>query len=102
MASQSLGEWSNPSDEERARQERLRLRMSSHVVPEAEAPRRLPQFPRPPSHDFTMSHLKPDDVVTNPSEDGLTQPQYQDQGGAYRSHNSPPVGRSRPLPLLPH
>ncbi|KAJ3902176.1 hypothetical protein F5879DRAFT_924044 [Lentinula edodes] len=84
---ESIGEWSNPSDEERARQSRVdaRLRRRS-VVPRSEQPRKLPHFPRPPENTLIvprLMHPHEDDVISNPSEE---------------EHGS---STSRPLPPLP-
>lgn len=71
----SEGEWSNPSDEERARQRRLHRRMlSTGTGNETQTPRRLPNFPRPPVNDtfFDAPRARPamdDDIVSNPSEE---------------------------------
>ncbi|EJD55373.1 hypothetical protein AURDEDRAFT_109718 [Auricularia subglabra TFB-10046 SS5] len=71
----SDGEWSNPSDEERARQRRLHRRMlSTGTGNETQTPRRLPNFPRPPVNDtfFDAPRARPamdDDIVSNPSEE---------------------------------
>jgi len=65
----SIGEWSNPSDEERARQRRLEhraRRRASH----ADRPRRIPNFPRPPENTVVGPLLMEEDIISNPSEEG--------------------------------
>ncbi|THG97227.1 hypothetical protein EW026_g4730 [Hermanssonia centrifuga] len=103
---ESIGEWSNPSDEERARHERLNRRMlrrAKQIRRDLEAPRRLPNFPQPPGTSFV--HLD-DDVISNPSEEGDRH--LRDQYHAYErmSQYSRPSSnqstRGRPLPPLPH
>ncbi|KAE9385665.1 hypothetical protein BT96DRAFT_572216 [Gymnopus androsaceus JB14] len=99
---ESIGEWSNPSDEERARQARVdaRLRRRSIAIP-SEQPRKLPQFPRPPDNTIVIPRvMQPhhdDDIISNPSEE-------EDRGG-YIGLDSryPPSGGSgsRPLPPVP-
>ncbi|KAF9068506.1 hypothetical protein BDP27DRAFT_1327171 [Rhodocollybia butyracea] len=98
---ESIGEWSNPSDEERARQARVeaRLRRRSIATLPSEQPRKLPQFPRPPDNTIIVPRLmqpKDDDIISNPSEE---------EHGGYISLDMryPPSGGtgSRPLPLVP-
>ena len=104
---ESIGEWSNPSDEERARQERVQRRALRRNKREVEGPRRIPNFPRPPDNTLVggMSAAE-DDIVSNPSEeDGHAR---SDSHGAYlgvvyaRPSSSSPSTRNRPLPPLPH
>ncbi|KIM51675.1 hypothetical protein SCLCIDRAFT_617773 [Scleroderma citrinum Foug A] len=84
---ESIGEWSNPSDEERARQARVQRRMLRHRQ-EIETPRRLPNFPAPPTKGLSAERresflgVDPVDFALRPS-----------------STSTP--GR-RPLPPLPH
>ncbi|PCH33123.1 hypothetical protein WOLCODRAFT_134939 [Wolfiporia cocos MD-104 SS10] len=101
---ESIGEWSNPSDEERARHERhqrrLLRRAKQQAQPDLETPRRLPNFPRPP--DIAPSFVDQDDIVSNPSEEGNTQEQQftvADQRGHFARPSSD--GHGRPLPPLP-
>ena len=96
---QSIGEWSNPSDEERARQERMHRRMLrrvKQVKQELEIPRRLPNFPRPPALPASMpavAESTDDDIVSNPSDEDREEFEYFQQ---------PPSAGRRPLPPLPH
>ncbi|TFY56879.1 hypothetical protein EVJ58_g7367 [Rhodofomes roseus] len=101
---ESIGEWSNPSDEERARQDRVQRRTlrrqrrhSQHEL-ETHTPRRLPNFPRPP--DIAPTFVDQDDIVSNPSEDENARGPFS--FGA-RSHFPRPSssGHGRPLPPLP-
>ncbi|KAF9513056.1 hypothetical protein BS47DRAFT_1393681 [Hydnum rufescens UP504] len=109
--SESTGEWSNPSDEERHRQDR-RLRRQL-----ATAARRTPQFLQYPSASIGSTFgfgIPPpptqqrfDDIISNPSEEGIH------DHSAYFSASDPdafyPTNRSdngsvrahRPLPLPP-
>ncbi|EIW65282.1 uncharacterized protein TRAVEDRAFT_68801 [Trametes versicolor FP-101664 SS1] len=100
---ESIGEWSNPSDEERARTERLHRRMMrrvKQVKQELEIPRRLPNFPRPPSLSMQvpgMGAAADDDIVSNPSDEehaSFVDPYFP------RPQSDHSVGR--PLPPLPH
>ncbi|KAF7319755.1 hypothetical protein MKEN_00757900 [Mycena kentingensis (nom. inval.)] len=63
---ESLGDFSNPSDEERARQERVERRLQRRRAL-ADQPRRVPNFPRPP--DNTIIRPMDDDMISNPSEE---------------------------------
>ena len=73
---QSIGEFSNPSDEERARQKRSERRMhqraasSSRKVSVDDQPRRLPDFPRPPDNTLIF-HREEEEIISNPSEENL-------------------------------
>ncbi|KAI0668722.1 hypothetical protein C8Q78DRAFT_979228 [Trametes maxima] len=100
---ESIGEWSNPSDEERARQERNHRRMLrrvKQVKQELEIPRRIPNFPRPPTMPVSVSATQSghdDDIVSNPSDEehaSYVDPYFP------RPHSDSGVGR--PLPPLPH
>ncbi|KAH0838729.1 hypothetical protein J3R83DRAFT_7083 [Lanmaoa asiatica] len=104
---ESIGEWSNPSDEERARQDRMQHRLLRQRNQEMETPRRLPNFPTPPTNIFGLRVRRDYDLVSNPSEDGM----HAEQRAAFLgvdpveftlgpSSTSTP-GR-RPLPPLPH
>ncbi|TFK76630.1 hypothetical protein BDN72DRAFT_829764 [Pluteus cervinus] len=71
---ESIGEWSNPSDEERARQIRATRRIrrrESQQIPLDEIPRRLPNFPRPPENTMIVPPRirDEDDIISNPSDD---------------------------------
>ncbi|KAK0208016.1 hypothetical protein DFS33DRAFT_403722 [Desarmillaria ectypa] len=99
---ESIGEWSNPSDEERARQQRLERRA---LQQDAEQPRRIPNFPRPPENTMVLARSGEEDIISNPSEEE----QLHDHEGYLGVHNyyeRPPSnmsGRSsRPLPPPPH
>ncbi|KAI0318178.1 hypothetical protein OF83DRAFT_57011 [Amylostereum chailletii] len=65
----SIGEWSNPSDEERARQDRIQRRLTRRSQHEIQLPRRIPNFPQPPRTGTVYSLGVPDDLVSNPSEE---------------------------------
>ncbi|TRM62921.1 hypothetical protein BD626DRAFT_557808 [Schizophyllum amplum] len=102
---ESIGEWSNPSDEERARQQRAerRVRRKAARQRDAEQPRRLPNFPRPP--DNTLAIARPpidDDIVSNPSDEEGPAKHYL--GVDYYEHPGSEYGGSqaRPLPPIPH
>ncbi|KAK1219071.1 Carbamoyl-phosphate synthase [Marasmius sp. AFHP31] len=64
---ESIGEWSNPSDEERARQQRAERRRRGTI--ESEQPRRLSKFPRPPEttayHFMHQSAGDEDEIISN-------------------------------------
>jgi hypothetical protein len=78
---ESIGEWSNPSDEERARQERQQRRLirRAHRQRQQESiqvPRRIPNFPHPPVNSLPLTSLlsqplreAEDDMISNPSDD---------------------------------
>ncbi|KAF8060923.1 hypothetical protein FPV67DRAFT_1673756 [Lyophyllum atratum] len=98
---ESIGEWSNPSDEERARKQRLERRNRRRASLQIDMPRRLPNFPRPP--DNTVAMRMEDDMISNPSEEGRHMTHGEYLGIDYYSR--PPSnlsGTSRPLPPLPH
>ncbi|KAG6373108.1 hypothetical protein JVT61DRAFT_6710 [Boletus reticuloceps] len=94
---ESIGEWSNPSDEERARQERLQRRLlrqrNRNREMEMETPRRLPNFPAPPTSILGLRVRRDFDLVSNPSEDEM----HAEQRAAFLGVD-PDVGRS----LLSH
>ena len=98
---QSIGEWSNPSDEERARQRRVHRRLLRRAQQEIEKPRRLPNFPRPPDNTIALGLRREEDIISNPSEEELInaeKPDYLDH-----RYSRPPSNMSaRPLPPLPH
>ena len=94
---QSIGEWSNPSDEERARQQRVDRRLRRRAQ-ETEVPRRLPKFPCPPENTIARPMQRNDDIISNPSEeDGLGVGAYYPEL-PLNMVSTPP----RPLPPLPH
>ena len=112
---QSIGEWSNPSDEERARQARAQRRMRRRMLGDPEVPRKIPNFPRPPEDSYVQSlpdddeHYSKDvedDIISNPSDEehghrlrfsGVRRSQL------YAEITSPESFQgSRPLPPLPH
>ncbi|PPQ90421.1 hypothetical protein CVT25_014939 [Psilocybe cyanescens] len=87
---QSIGEWSNPSDEERARQQRVdrRMRRRAAQQQQIDQPRRIPNFPRPPETTLGFTSHRDDDIISNPSEEnyvmgrqaefiGVTTEEYQ-------------------------
>ncbi|KZT24681.1 hypothetical protein NEOLEDRAFT_1093966 [Neolentinus lepideus HHB14362 ss-1] len=108
---ESLGEFSNPSDEERARLQRLHRRTMRRGKGDMETPRRLPNFPRPPEMAPAYMSIPPDmgkddEIMSNPSDEGHASEGHAhlgiDSSEYYRpsSHDSSIGGR--PLPPLPH
>ncbi|KAF7340186.1 hypothetical protein MVEN_01937200 [Mycena venus] len=96
---ESIGEYSNPSDEERARQQRVERRMQRRLD---DQPRRVPNFPRPPDNTVIVPRPHEDDMISNPSEEeALRRGEYLgvDPNNYY---SASPSGGSRPLPALPH
>ena len=106
-----MSEYSNPSDEERARQARLERRRQklNNLHATEEVPRRLPNFPRPPE---AIQRIKPrasqESMISNPSEEErlLTQRMQQrlnpsGTGSTPRSGGSPFGSTARPLPPIP-
>ena len=95
---QSIGEWSNPSDEERARRERVQRRIRRRQRQLSNKPRRLPNFPKPPEEP-SMARLsmpssdREEDIMSNPSEEYLAVA----AGSFYASRS--PVSHSLPPPL---
>ncbi|KAH8101585.1 hypothetical protein BXZ70DRAFT_906693 [Cristinia sonorae] len=108
---ESIGEWSNPSDEERARKDRLHrrtVRRAAQLKRELEIPRRLPNFPRPPEHGAAYLTAD-DDIISNPSEEERIRggrDSYLDLDHTHALYSRPAsdlVGEGgRPLPPLPH
>ncbi|GJJ08779.1 hypothetical protein Clacol_002998 [Clathrus columnatus] len=109
----TMDEYSNPSDEERARQanaERRAARLRRSV--DSEVPRRLPEFPLPPVETSLPSRsFTEDDIVSNPSEEGRhlgqngwvhTQQQYQQDYPPFQPSVDSQTRSPRPLPPLPH
>ena len=100
ITKESIGEWSNPSDEERARQERRQRRMVRRTQGALQdIPRKLPNFPRPPPTSFIpLSNQTGDDAFSNPSDEEkiieeTVYPQLPPSGS---------TGYGRSLPPLPH
>ncbi|KAG6878337.1 hypothetical protein C0993_008515 [Termitomyces sp. T159_Od127] len=65
---ESIGEWSNPSDEERVRKERLERRNRRRASAQIDVPRRIPNFPRPPDNTIAIPAHN-EDIISNPSEE---------------------------------
>lgn len=104
---QTMDEYSNPSDEERARQaraERKAARMRQSIG--SEIPRRLPEFPLPPENTLVMPPSSTDDdIVSNPSEEGRNLEQngwFHPQQQYLQDYSYPQTRSPRPLPPLPH
>ncbi|EAU93335.2 hypothetical protein CC1G_08648 [Coprinopsis cinerea okayama7 len=77
---ESLGEFSNPSDEERARRQRVERRMRRRAAREQtdeilqvhDQPRRIPNFPLPPETTLTFIPAQregSEDIISNPSDE---------------------------------
>ncbi|TFK41407.1 hypothetical protein BDQ12DRAFT_679415 [Crucibulum laeve] len=104
---ESIGEWSNPSDEERARQQRVERRIRRKAAQQLDKPRRLPNFPRPPESTIIL-HAREDDIISNPSDEGRAMNHHAEYlgvaGGDYYSRPDSSLSNlsSRPLPPLPH
>lgn len=105
---QSIGEFSNPSDEERARQERMQRRMRRRTKrPGSDTPRRIPNFPRPPEVETSFLGAD-DDIISNPSEEEgsrMPEPSFHPSLGQQEHFSRPGSnlsGHGRPLPPLPH
>ncbi|KAF5361672.1 hypothetical protein D9758_007366 [Tetrapyrgos nigripes] len=116
---QSIGEWSNPSDEERARQHRAEQRQRRRMVRESrtphydsEQPRKIPPFPRPPENTAVLPpsrrgyHNDRDEYISNPSDEegggrdvlGLDVDYWAITNAMNRT---PSMSSTRPLPQLP-
>jgi hypothetical protein len=92
---QSIGEWSNPSDEERARKERAERRMLRRAR-ETEMPRRLPNFPCPPANKITLPLRNNEDIISNPSEEeGAAGQSPGFQSKRYSNPSDIPISHSR-------
>ena len=111
LFSQSIGEWSNPSDEERARQQRVERRIRRQRR-QLDQPRRLPNFPLPPDNTlaFYPRAGTDDDLISNPSEEnmvlarraeflGVSTEHYYESSNSNMDADSP---RLVSLPPLPH
>ncbi|KAJ6573908.1 hypothetical protein DFH09DRAFT_981482 [Mycena vulgaris] len=98
---ESIGdEWSNPSDEERARQNRVERRMQRRLD---DQPRRVPNFPRPPDNTVVVPRPHEDDMISNPSEEeALHRGEYLGADPHHYYSGSPSSRSPRPLPALPH
>ena len=94
-SNQSIGEWSNPSDEERARRNRVQRRIRRRQQHLSNKPRRLPNFPKPPEEPSMarLSMPQDEDIMSNPSEEYLAVA----TGSFYASRS--PNSHSLPLPL---
>ncbi|KAH7104278.1 hypothetical protein BKA62DRAFT_501365 [Auriculariales sp. MPI-PUGE-AT-0066] len=91
---ESDGEWSNPSDEERARQRRVHRKMM-HIAEEDQTPRRLPNFPRPPLSESTFYQQQMQHPPTQIEDDMISNPSDEERIAASGGH------LSRPLPPIP-
>ncbi|KAF7310402.1 hypothetical protein HMN09_00582200 [Mycena chlorophos] len=92
---ESLGDFSNPSDEERARQERVERRLRRRNM--AEQPRRVVpnNFPRPPDNTVIVRHTMDDDMISNPSEEEAMHQYYTSSPARRGSHGLlPPHSRA--------
>jgi hypothetical protein len=96
---QSIGEWSNPSDEERARSQRAERRMLRRAR-EAELPRKLPNFPRPPNNAMAPPLQNEDDIISNPSEENLIA--LEQTGRVHQKVLSNSMESSRMIPDISH
>ncbi|KAJ7139475.1 hypothetical protein C8R44DRAFT_305218 [Mycena epipterygia] len=97
---ESIGDWSNPSDEERARQQRVERRIQRRVD---DQPRRVPNFPRPPDNTVIVPRPQDDDMISNPSEEeALHRGDYLGIDPNNYYSGSPSSRSPRPLPALPH
>ncbi|KAH9949523.1 hypothetical protein B0H21DRAFT_728360 [Amylocystis lapponica] len=91
---ESIGEWSNPSDEERARHQRLQRRMLRRAKQQdLETPRRLPEFP--PGAFAPGADDDVDNTLGQETYLGVGQEEY------YARPASNLSGKGRPLPPLP-
>lgn len=97
---ESIGELSNPSDEERIRQERRRRRIARRTQSTLrDVPRKLPNFPRPPPTSYIpLSDQREDEVLSNPSDEE----RIPEEIGYPQLPPSGSTGYGRPLPPLPH
>lgn len=100
MHKESIGEWSNPSDEERARQRRRQKRVARRTQGTAQdVPRKLPNFPRPPPTSYIpLFSQREVDVLSNPSDEE----KILEEGVYPQLPPSGSTGYGRPLPPLPH
>ncbi|CAE7064529.1 unnamed protein product [Rhizoctonia solani] len=103
---ESTGEWSNPSDEERARQER-RIRKMNRSQGNVNLPRRIPEFPHPPHAQaepyvpLRTDRAQSEDIVSNPSEEEFVHVHtHEDNHHLHQSGNISPRP-FRPLPPVP-
>lgn len=103
---ESTGEWSNPSDEERARQER-RIRKMNRGQGSVNLPRRIPDFPHPPLVQpesyvpLRGDRAQSEDIVSNPSEEGFVHVHPHEDGHHMHQSGSLSPRPFRPLPPLP-
>ncbi|KAG8732948.1 hypothetical protein FRC11_009825 [Ceratobasidium sp. 423] len=97
---ESIGEWSNPSDEERARQAR-RMRKLNRSQGSINIPRRIPDFPHPPhaqAEPYVPMHVdraESEDIISNPSEEGFFGPIAPPPGAHSRQAS---VSTAAPVP----
>ncbi|KAF8895024.1 hypothetical protein CPB84DRAFT_1848362 [Gymnopilus junonius] len=102
---ESIGEWSNPSDEERARQQRVERRMRRRAAQQQQLdqPRRLPNFPRPPENPLGFVARRDDDIISNPSEENFMLGHQAEFAGVSTEHYHPHASRSAAsLGIPPH
>ncbi|THU89448.1 hypothetical protein K435DRAFT_969104 [Dendrothele bispora CBS 962.96] len=121
---ESIGEWSNPSDEERARQHRAEQRQRRRVARESrdqydsEQPRKIPPFPRPPENTSVFplpvsnrrEYQDQDEYISNPSDEEGEPNRAKDMLGLdvdywaiTNAMRTPSLSSSaRPLPPVPH
>ncbi|KAJ3512730.1 hypothetical protein NLJ89_g3354 [Agrocybe chaxingu] len=100
---ESIGEWSNPSDEERARQERVERRMRRRASQQQiDQPRRIPNFPRPPDNTDIFHSRREDDIISNPSEENLIMGHRAELLGVATEEYYPGTSTFGPAPHLPH
>ncbi|CAE6405162.1 unnamed protein product [Rhizoctonia solani] len=103
---ESTGEWSNPSDEERARQER-RLRKMNRSAGSVNVPRRIPEFPHPPHvpaepyGSMHMDRAQSEDIVSNPSEEEFVHVHAREDSLHPHQSGSLSPRPFRPLPPVP-
>ncbi|PPQ66775.1 hypothetical protein CVT26_009761 [Gymnopilus dilepis] len=93
---ESIGEWSNPSDEERARRQRVERRMRRRAAKQQtlDQPRRLPNFPRPPENPPGFIGRRDDDIISNPSEENYILGHQAEFAGVTRELYDPHASRS--------
>ncbi|KAG6902960.1 hypothetical protein C0995_008533 [Termitomyces sp. Mi166 len=100
---ESIGEWSNPSDEERARKERFERRNRRRASAQIDVPRRIPNFPRPPDNTIAIPMpARDEDIISNPSEEeaknNMARGEYLRRIDYYPRPPSNISGASQPLP----
>ncbi|EKM83395.1 hypothetical protein AGABI1DRAFT_65945 [Agaricus bisporus var. burnettii JB137-S8] len=97
---ESIGEWSNPSDEERARRQRIERRLRRRAAKlNLDKPRRIPNFPRPPHISSGLGSIGGRaDLVSNPSDENLILGPQASYMGVDPTFSSP----ARSSQALPH